>query len=137
MTLIIKSVPTLPDPMMAAFDRALIAALPCFRRSEQAAERYQVPAHEILQRVGEAGYVGGQEDMATSALTGGRPVRCGYVTPPDRHAARPGAMQVRPGRSAVARRAAPGRTPYCLVKTAWMVIAPFIAIMPSWLNVRP
>ncbi len=27
------------------------------------AERYGVPAHEILQRVGEAGYVGGQEDM--------------------------------------------------------------------------
>ena len=31
--------------------------------AERAAERYQVPAHEILQRVGEAGYVGGQEDM--------------------------------------------------------------------------
>jgi 4-hydroxy 2-oxovalerate aldolase len=31
--------------------------------AEQAAERYKVPAHEILQRVGEAGYVGGQEDM--------------------------------------------------------------------------
>jgi 4-hydroxy 2-oxovalerate aldolase len=29
----------------------------------RAAERYGVPAHEILQRVGEAGYVGGQEDM--------------------------------------------------------------------------
>jgi 4-hydroxy 2-oxovalerate aldolase len=28
-----------------------------------AAERYGVPAHQILQRVGEAGYVGGQEDM--------------------------------------------------------------------------
>jgi acetaldehyde dehydrogenase (acetylating) len=27
------------------------------------AERYGVPAHAILQRVGEAGYVGGQEDM--------------------------------------------------------------------------
>ena len=27
------------------------------------AERYGVPAHEILQAVGEAGYVGGQEDM--------------------------------------------------------------------------
>jgi 4-hydroxy 2-oxovalerate aldolase len=32
-------------------------------RAERAAERYKVPAHEILQRVGEAGYVGGQEDM--------------------------------------------------------------------------
>ncbi len=31
--------------------------------AEQAAERYGVPAHEILQRVGEAGYVGGQEDL--------------------------------------------------------------------------
>jgi 4-hydroxy 2-oxovalerate aldolase len=31
--------------------------------AERAAERYDVPAHEILQRVGEAGYIGGQEDM--------------------------------------------------------------------------
>jgi 4-hydroxy 2-oxovalerate aldolase len=31
--------------------------------AERAAERYSVAAHEILQRVGEAGYVGGQEDM--------------------------------------------------------------------------
>jgi 4-hydroxy 2-oxovalerate aldolase len=31
--------------------------------AERAATRYGVPAHEILQRVGEAGYVGGQEDM--------------------------------------------------------------------------
>ena len=31
--------------------------------AERAAERYKVPAHEILQRVGEVGYVGGQEDM--------------------------------------------------------------------------
>jgi 4-hydroxy 2-oxovalerate aldolase len=31
--------------------------------AERASERYGVPAHEILQRVGEAGYVGGQEDM--------------------------------------------------------------------------
>jgi 4-hydroxy 2-oxovalerate aldolase len=31
--------------------------------ARRAAERYDVPAHEILQRVGEAGYVGGQEDM--------------------------------------------------------------------------
>ncbi|WP_405683462.1 hypothetical protein [Streptomyces sp. NBC_00057] len=28
-------------------------------------ERYGVPAHEILRRVGEAGYVGGQEDVIT------------------------------------------------------------------------
>jgi 4-hydroxy 2-oxovalerate aldolase len=31
--------------------------------AQRAAERYEVPAHAILQRVGEAGYVGGQEDM--------------------------------------------------------------------------
>lgn len=31
--------------------------------AERAAERYGVPAHEILQRAGELGYVGGQEDM--------------------------------------------------------------------------
>jgi 4-hydroxy 2-oxovalerate aldolase len=31
--------------------------------AQRAAERYGVPAHLILQRVGEAGYVGGQEDM--------------------------------------------------------------------------
>jgi 4-hydroxy 2-oxovalerate aldolase len=31
--------------------------------AERAAQRYGVPAHEILQRAGEAGYVGGQEDM--------------------------------------------------------------------------
>jgi 4-hydroxy 2-oxovalerate aldolase len=31
--------------------------------AERAAQRYGVPAHEILTRVGQAGYVGGQEDM--------------------------------------------------------------------------
>ena len=31
--------------------------------AERAGERYGVPAHVILQRVGELGYVGGQEDM--------------------------------------------------------------------------
>jgi 4-hydroxy 2-oxovalerate aldolase len=31
--------------------------------AERASARYGVPTHEILQRVGEAGYVGGQEDM--------------------------------------------------------------------------
>ncbi|SFT00127.1 4-hydroxy-2-oxovalerate aldolase [Saccharopolyspora flava] len=31
--------------------------------AETAAERYGVPAHEILKRCGELGYVGGQEDM--------------------------------------------------------------------------
>ncbi len=31
--------------------------------AERAGERYQVPAHEILRRCGELGFVGGQEDM--------------------------------------------------------------------------
>ncbi|QKW36710.1 4-hydroxy-2-oxovalerate aldolase [Actinomadura sp. NAK00032] len=31
--------------------------------AERAGKRYEVPVHEILQKVGEAGYVGGQEDM--------------------------------------------------------------------------
>jgi 4-hydroxy 2-oxovalerate aldolase len=31
--------------------------------AERAAQRYGVPAHEILQQVGKAGYVGGQEDV--------------------------------------------------------------------------
>ncbi len=31
--------------------------------AERAAQRYGVPAYEILQKAGEAGYVGGQEDM--------------------------------------------------------------------------
>jgi 4-hydroxy 2-oxovalerate aldolase len=31
--------------------------------AEHAAERYKVPAHEILRRCGEIGLVGGQEDM--------------------------------------------------------------------------
>ncbi|HVV24742.1 MAG TPA: 4-hydroxy-2-oxovalerate aldolase, partial [Pseudonocardiaceae bacterium] len=31
--------------------------------AERAADRYQVPAQDILRRCGELGYVGGQEDM--------------------------------------------------------------------------
>ncbi len=38
--------------------------------AERAAERYGVPAHAILQRVGEAGYVGGQEDMIIDVALG-------------------------------------------------------------------
>jgi len=71
-----------PDILAAAQDvlRPMIARLPVADRSaivqgyagvyssfllhaERAAERYGVPAHEILERVGAAGYVGGQEDM--------------------------------------------------------------------------
>ena len=44
--------------------------------AERAAERYGVPAYQILKRVGEAGYVGGQEDMIIDVaieLAGSRP----------------------------------------------------------------
>jgi 4-hydroxy 2-oxovalerate aldolase len=71
------------DSVLAAAEevlRPIIPALPWMDRSsvvqgyagvyssfllhaQRAARRYGVPAHEILQRVGEAGYVGGQEDM--------------------------------------------------------------------------
>jgi 4-hydroxy 2-oxovalerate aldolase len=43
--------------------------------AERASERYGVPAYEILRAVGEAGYVGGQEDMIVDvavALAGSR-----------------------------------------------------------------
>ena len=38
--------------------------------AERAAERYGVPTHEILQRAGELGYVGGQEDMIIDIAVG-------------------------------------------------------------------
>jgi 4-hydroxy 2-oxovalerate aldolase len=38
--------------------------------AERASKRYGVPAHEILQKVGEAGYVGGQEDMIIDIAIG-------------------------------------------------------------------
>jgi 4-hydroxy 2-oxovalerate aldolase len=38
--------------------------------AQRAAARYGVPAHQILQRVGEAGYVGGQEDMIIDVALG-------------------------------------------------------------------
>ncbi|MDN5913640.1 MAG: 4-hydroxy-2-oxovalerate aldolase [Pseudonocardia sp.] len=38
--------------------------------AERAAERYKVPAHEILRRCGELGYVGGQEDMIIDVAIG-------------------------------------------------------------------
>ncbi|MGW7410457.1 4-hydroxy-2-oxovalerate aldolase [Streptomyces sp. NPDC054833] len=71
-----------PGVMAAAQDvvRPVIPRLPWMDRSaivqgyagvyssfllhaERASQRYGVPAHEILERVGQAGYVGGQEDM--------------------------------------------------------------------------
>jgi 4-hydroxy 2-oxovalerate aldolase len=56
-------------PRMPAADRSAIVQgyagvySSFLLHAERAAERYGVPAHDILQRVGEAGYVGGQEDM--------------------------------------------------------------------------
>jgi 4-hydroxy 2-oxovalerate aldolase len=45
--------------------------------AERAAERYGVAAHEILQRAGEAGYIGGQEDMIIDiAIELARPAQC-------------------------------------------------------------
>jgi 4-hydroxy 2-oxovalerate aldolase len=38
--------------------------------AERAAARYGVPAHQILQKAGEAGYVGGQEDMIIDIAIG-------------------------------------------------------------------
>ena len=38
--------------------------------AERASSRYGVPAHQILQKVGEAGYVGGQEDMIIDIAIG-------------------------------------------------------------------
>jgi 4-hydroxy 2-oxovalerate aldolase len=38
--------------------------------AERAGERYNVPAHEILRRCGELGYVGGQEDMIIDVAIG-------------------------------------------------------------------
>jgi 4-hydroxy 2-oxovalerate aldolase len=38
--------------------------------AERAADRYKVPAHEILRRCGELGFVGGQEDMIIDVALG-------------------------------------------------------------------
>src|SRR4029077_21225885 len=38
--------------------------------AERASESYGVPTHEILQRAGELGYVGGQEDMIMDIAVG-------------------------------------------------------------------
>jgi 4-hydroxy 2-oxovalerate aldolase len=56
--------PRLPWPDRAAITQGYAGVYSSFLlHAERAAERYDVPAHEILQRVGELGYVGGQEDM--------------------------------------------------------------------------
>ncbi|MEU8250336.1 4-hydroxy-2-oxovalerate aldolase [Nonomuraea sp. NPDC048916] len=56
--------PRLPFADRAAITQGYAGVYSSFLlHAERAAERYDVPAHEILQRIGQAGYVGGQEDM--------------------------------------------------------------------------
>jgi 4-hydroxy 2-oxovalerate aldolase len=63
--------PRLPYADRAAITQGYAGVYSSFLlHAERAAERYQVPAHEILQRIGEAGYVGGQEDMIIDVALG-------------------------------------------------------------------
>jgi 4-hydroxy 2-oxovalerate aldolase len=56
--------PRLPFADRAAITQGYAGVYSSFLlHAQRAAQRYDVPAHEILQRIGEAGYVGGQEDM--------------------------------------------------------------------------
>ena len=72
--MILRGRPLIPGPTakMTQFRRASRYRAPSryagvyssfLLHAQRAAERYGVPAHAILQRVGELGYVGGQEDM--------------------------------------------------------------------------
>jgi 4-hydroxy 2-oxovalerate aldolase len=57
-------VPRLPIADRPAIEQGRFGVYSSFLlHAQRAAERYGVPAHAILRRVGEAGYVGGQEDM--------------------------------------------------------------------------
>ena len=57
-------IPRLPWMDRAAITQGYAGVYSSFLlHAERAAQRYDVPAHAILQRVGEHGYVGGQEDM--------------------------------------------------------------------------
>lgn len=57
-------IPRLPWPDRSSIVQGHAGVYSSFLlHAERAAERYGVPAHAILKRVGEAGYVGGQEDM--------------------------------------------------------------------------
>lgn len=63
--------PRLPWTDRAAITQGYAGVYSSFLlHAERAAERYGVPAHEILQRVGELGYVGGQEDMIIDVALG-------------------------------------------------------------------
>jgi len=58
------TLPRLPNADRSAIVQGYAGVYGSFLlHAERAAQRYGVPAHEILQKVGEAGYVGGQEDM--------------------------------------------------------------------------
>lgn len=57
-------IPVLPHMGRAAITQGFAGVYSSFLlHAVRAAERYDVSAHEVLQRVGERGYVGGQEDM--------------------------------------------------------------------------
>ncbi|GGT20607.1 hypothetical protein GCM10010207_19940 [Streptomyces atratus] len=59
-------IPRLPCTDRAAITQGYPGVYSSFLlHAERAGERYGVPAHEALRRVGEAGYVGGQEDVIT------------------------------------------------------------------------
>jgi 4-hydroxy 2-oxovalerate aldolase len=58
------TLPRLPNADRSAIVQGYAGVYGSFLlHAERAAQRYGVPAHEILHKVGEAGYVGGQEDM--------------------------------------------------------------------------
>jgi 4-hydroxy 2-oxovalerate aldolase len=57
-------VPRLPVADRPAIEQGRFGVYSSFLlHAQRASERYGVPAHDILRKVGEAGYVGGQEDM--------------------------------------------------------------------------
>ena len=57
-------IPALPSMDRGSITQGRAGVYSSFlKHAERAAERYGVPAHLILARVGERGYVGGQEDM--------------------------------------------------------------------------
>jgi 4-hydroxy 2-oxovalerate aldolase len=57
-------IPRLPWMDRASIVQGYVGVYSSFLlHAERAEQRYGVPAHQILQRVGELGYVGGQEDM--------------------------------------------------------------------------